>query len=898
MSPRLSAQSEAAIARRRRVARAAYRAIARLGPGEVRAGFGAAMAETFDDLADAAASRGWRAVAALLAREAIDAVRARRHARRATPGPHERNTMRSLACDALSPRAWQQSARRLRRRPAFSLIAIVTLTLGTAMTTTAFAIVKTVLLAPLPFPAADRLVTVYEASPSTTERTSLVAPARLADWNQRTAAFDLLSGSYSDSVTDTSGPWPERLDARRVMPRYFDVFGMAPLTGRTFLPDEDRFGGPGAVVLSDAYWARRFGRDPHAIGRALVIGGHSFTIVGVMPRAFTSAGVDVWLPALTPPFIQTMRDARFVGGVGRMKAGVTIARATGDLARVQQALGELYPKTDAGWSVVLDDLKDANVGVHRSSIWLLFAAVSVLWAIGIANIAGLVLVEVRRRRRELAVRAALGAPRHRLVLTVARDFALLAAAGGACGLALAFWSIRLIPTFLPTLPRLNELTLDVRTMVFAAASLAIAGALCGVLPVLHATTRRLSGALASGGRGSTAGSHRLQQALVTSQVALSLLLVGSAALLARSYADLVSAPAGFSTDRTLTFHVAASWNEDRDRLGALQQHLIESLARLPGVEAAGLTNFLPMSAATLRYQVTVTGLAGTDAGGTMTAGERTVTSGYLQALQVPLVAGAWCPAFVHDFKQPQVVLVNQQFVRRFANGANLVGRDLRFAQSPQIPQTIAGVVGDVAEDGPGAAPVPYVYSCALAGGWPDANYIVRTAGDPTAIVATVRGLVRELDPSRAMFGAAPLERVLDGSMDEPRTQTGVIGALAATALLLAAIGLYGLFTLIVAEGRREIGVRLALGAAPASAARLVVARAARLVAIGLAIGAVLSVIAGRSMHALLYGARSLDQGTIAIAAAALAIVSAAAIVVPAVRASRVDATEALRDTGA
>jgi predicted permease len=451
---------------------------------------------------------------------------------------------------------------------------------------------------------------------------------------------------------------------------------------------------------------------------------------------------------------------------------------------------------------------------------------------------------------------------------------------------------------LPTLPRLNELTLDLRTVVFAAASLAIAGAVCGVVPALTATTRRVSGTLASGGRGATAGSHRLQQALVTGQVALSLLLVGSATLLARSYATLQSAPGGFSADHTLTFHMAASWDEDRDRLGELQQHFVDALATIPGVQAAGLTNFLPMSAATLRYQVTVAGLAGTDAGGAMTTGARTVTSGYLQALRVPLVAGSWCPAFVHDFKQPQLALVNRQFVSRFANGANLIGRDLRFSQSPQIPQTIIGVVGDVAEDGPGVAPVPYLYSCALAGGWPDANYVVRTSGDPEATTATIRGLVRQLDPSRAMFGAAPLDRVIDGAMDEPRTQMGLVGVLAAAAMLLAAIGLYGLFTLIVAESRREIGVRLALGAAPASVARLVLARAGRLVAVGLAIGAVLSAAASRSLHALLYGARSLDETSLLLAAIVLAAVSAAAIVVPAVRASRVDATEALRDTGA
>ncbi len=386
-----------------------------------------------------------------------------------------------------------------------------------------------------------------------------------------------------------------------------------------------------------------------------------------------------------------------------------------------------------------------------------------------------------------------------------------------------------------TLPRINELRVDGRALAFAAGTSVLAALFCGLSPAVLAT-RRLVADLTRGGRSVAGGAHRLQRLLVVAQVALSVLLCVTATLLVRSYDNLTRVNSGFTADGgSYTFHVGARWDEDRTgRWPHLQEQLVESLSAQPGVQAIGMTNFLPLPGATLRYQVKVSGVPGTDPNGFVTAGSGTVSAGYLDALKVPLLAGAPCPAFRFDPKAPSTVLVNRRFVDRFAAGQTLVGRELRFAQYMQIPQRIVGVVADVAEDGPAADPVPYVYGCARPGDWPDPEYVVRVA-DPERFAVSLRPLVRQIDPSRAVFGYRSLSDALEAAVDEPRMTAGLTTLFAVTALTLAAIGLYGLFMLIVSESRREIGVRLALGAAPTQMVGLVCAGAGRLLVAGVII---------------------------------------------------------------
>ena len=884
-----------------RLARSVHRLLRRLAPADIRRLHGDELADTFEDLAEAAAARGWLSTGALLAHEAVDLRRARRlsphHAR-----PDERNVIVSLLTTLADWRTIGRSIRALWRRPAFAVTAVLTLGLGSAATTALFSVVDTALVKALPYPEPDRLVTVMEASKSATSKVSLIAPVRLEDWQRMNRTFEALSGVYSDTVTDTTGATPERLQARDVTPRYFAVYGASPILGRTFEPNEEFAGGPKVAVLSEAFWTRRFARDPGALGKTLHIGTGSWTIVGVMPTSFTSAPVDAWLPAqLLGPGGSGMsnRLARFLNGVGRLKPGVTIAQAQDDLDRVQRELGAEFPASDANWATAVSDLKTYRIGDRAQPLWLLFGAVGLLWMIALANVAALVLVEMRRRHTELAVRAALGASRGRLIGGVLQEVALLSVTAGALGAAGATWIVAVIKATFITLPRVNELAVDGRALAFSAITILAAALVCGGVPAALAT-RRVQSEVTRSGRGVARGAHRVQRILVVAQVALSVLLCVSAMLLVRSYDNLTRVDTGFTSAGVYTFHVGARWGEDRTAISHLQERLVEDIGRQPGVTAVGLANFLPQSGATLRYQVKVAGVAGTDPNGYVTAGSRSVGADYFKALNIPIVSGAACPSFrslealTYDPDAISYDLVNRRFVTQFANGENLVGRSLRMAQYPQALHTIIGVVGDVSEDSAAADVVPYVYSCLHPGDWPDPEYVVRLSA-PAAFGAALRPLVRNLDPTRAVFGYQPLEDVLRTDTEEPRMDAGLTTLFASTALGLSAIGLYGLFMLIVSESRREIGVRLALGAAPRQMIGLVCVSAGRLLVAGLVIGLALTAGAGRVLRTLLYGISSHDAVTMAVATITLAVVSMAAITLPALRAARVPPTEALRE---
>ena len=872
------------------VARAIHRALLICVARNVRHAYRDEMIATFAAASEEAERRGTVAVWQLLWREARDLMTSSK-ANRPEGVPAARSPQ-PAARDLFHLRNWIQAWRSLRRRPAFLAAAVLTLALGAGVTTAIFALVDTVLIKPLPFPDAGQLVTVYETSPSSKERTSLIAPARLADWQRLNTTFVALSGSYSENVTDTSGDNPERLDGRRVAPQFFQAFAMPPRAGRFFLPEEELPEGPGAAVISDGFWLRRFNRAPSAVGHRLTIGGKPYTIVAVMPPTFSAAATDVWLPAQVSMSLMRVRDARFMTGIGRLKPGVTIDAGARDLTGVQAGLAREFPKTDANWSAEVGSLKQQRIGAARDGLILVLAAVASLWIIAVANIAGLTLVQVHRRSRELAIRTALGGSRARVVGTVLREGLIVAVLGGGLGAALAAWIIGVMPSFLTRTPRMNELALDWRSLAFIAATSVLGACVFSLVPAIAATRRRAGAVTAAGGRSVAGGKHALQKLLVVGQVALSVLLVGSATLLLRSYYNLTRVDTGLDAANVMTFHVGARWDEDRIRIGTLQLQLMERLQQLPHVQAAGHTNFLPTSGATLRYSAKVDGVAGPNADGSMTVGVRMIGGRYLETIKAPLVAGAFCPTIAADFNAPGYAVVNQRFVDQYAEQQNLIGRRLMM-QDGRSAFTVAGVVGNVAEDAHKASPVPYVYTCSMAGAWPDPEYVVRTR-DAAALQSDLRAIVRELSPSRAIFGFKPLTTVIDAGLDQPRLDVAMLVAFASAALLLAAIGLYSLFMLVVAERAREMAVRLAIGAAPREMFRLVMAGAGRLLTIGLVLGVVLTAAADRLLRGLLFGVQPLDAPALAAASAVLALVAMAAVALPAIRAARISPIEALR----
>ncbi len=794
---------------------------------------------------------------------------------------------------------WQIAFRSLLRRLGYSVTAILMLVLGIGATTTLFSVVDTVLLKPLPYPNPDRLVTVLEASPSKNKKESLIAPGRLEDWNRLNQTFEAISGNYAENVTDTSGTEPERLAGRRVSPRFFAVYGTAPVIGRTLTKEEELDGGPTSAVISYGLWTRRYGQNPGVLGQRLILGGKGYTIVGVMPKEFAAPSIDLWIPAQIAPFLMRLREARFLSGIGRMKPGVTIQQAQADLARVQHQLGEQYPQTDKDWSAIAGDLKEQRVGDYRRTLLLVFGAVALLLLIAVTNISGLTLAQLHQREREMAIRSSVGASRGQVIGTVMREVLLIAAAGAACGAAAAALLVKLMSKALSDLPRMAELTFDWRALAFAVAASLIATLVFGAVPAIQSTRSDLAALLAESSRSVSGGRRRLQRGLVVAQLAFTVMLLASSGLLLRSYYNLSHVDSGFDTGNTITFHVGAGWDENRPRIGRMQIGILSAFERFPGVEAAGMTNFLPATGATLNYQIVLEGLAQTDEHGTYTVGERTVSSSYLQALKVPLLAGSWCPAVESlkvDKPTPAKAMVNRRFVELYGKGQNIVGRHYRFAQNLAIeaPDEIVGVVGDVREDGLAAAPSPYIYTCQAAGAWPDPEYVVRTKGDPRALMQQVRQIVHGIEPNRAVFGVKLLDTVVDDALEQPRLNTRFVAMFAAAAMLLASVGLYSLISLIVTARTREIGVRIALGAGRSQIMRLVLAGAVQLLAAGVVIGLALTFGAERLIKSVLFGVSPLDALTLTAAVAVLAVVSMLAAFLPARRAASIDPLDAMR----
>lgn len=795
-------------------------------------------------------------------------------------------------------RQWKFAVRSISRRPGFALTVFVLLTLGIGVNTALFSVVNTVLLQPLPFREASELVTVMEASTAKSQKASLVAPVRIEEWNRMSRAFQSISGSYSENVTDTSMSQPERLAGRRVAPRYFDVFAMPALVGRTFSPQEDVEGGPLAAVISYGLWLRRYGLDPQITSHRLLINGKGYSIVGVMPRSFAGAAIDVWIPAHVAPFLLRLRDARFYSGIGRMKLGVTVQQAQADLASLQKALGEQYPQTDSGWSAVVGDLKEYRVGDAGKPLMLLSGAVALLLLIMISNVANLVLAQLNERARELAIRASLGATRAQVVYSLMREIGLIGATSAACGYALARVSLQLLVKLFADTPRMNELAMDWRALAFAIAA-SVAGAVAfGLLPAIRATSAGNVGVLIRAGRGIAGQRQWVQQAVIGGQVALTMLLLASAGLLLRSFYNLSHVEKGFNSGNTIVFHVGAAWNEDRGMIGRMQQQLIADLKRVPRVQSAGMTNFLPASGASLRNNVLLEGVPNTEETGNMPVGYRLVSPGYLQALQTPLVAGSWCPELVVNPPGETKMMVNRRFVEVYGRGQNVIGRHVEFlgyGSGGKRPQSeIVGVIGDMREDSLADPVYPYVYDCARAGGWPDPEYTVRTAGDAHAVMNSIREVVRQVAPGRAIFGMQTMQETLDSTLDRPRSNANLLVLFAAAAMALAAIGLYGLVTQFVNSHRREMGVRMALGAAPGQIVGSVVASAERLIAMGIVLGAGLTIALRPLFRAVLFGVSTWDGASLGYAAVVLGVVATFAAFVPARRAAAIDPVESMR----
>jgi putative ABC transport system permease protein len=784
----------------------------------------------------------------------------------------------------------RRAIRSLSRRPGLSATIVLTLGLGVGANSTIFSAIDAILLKPLPYAEADRLVAVYETNLARKEDSGMLAPVRLEEWNAGATTVDGMAATYYENVTDTSGDLPERVEAMRTSPRFFEVLKTPPALGRTFTPEEERFGGAKVVVLSDAFWRTRLGADPQAVGRQRMLGGEARTIVGVMPPSFRypTARTEMWIPTQASPGLLSERQARFYLTFARLKPGVTPEQAQTDLGVLQARLGEQFPDTDKGWGASVVPLKEARVGKSRGSLWLLLGAVLLVLLAACANVACLLMADAARREHDVAVRFALGADRLTLVRQLLTEGALLSLAGAGLGLLLAWWGTAALRTAATRLPRIDEVAVDWRLVAFTLALAAATTLVFALAPALQATRREVAERLRSGGRGAIGGRQPIQRVLVGAQVTLAIVLLVGAGLLVRSFSRVQQVAPGFDPADVVTFRVSATWSERGADVKTRQFRTLERLAAIPGVTHPAMTTVLP---ATSDYPPSEFRIVGRATEEKTFAVVRQVSAEYFRTVRIPILQGETCRDDPRA-DAPAQLLVSRSFAERYFPGESPVGHQITL----RTPRTITGVVADVREQGLMKDPEPLLYTCGLMPFWPDPFYVVRTDPQRPVAFGAIRAALREIEPGRAVYASTTLVESMDEALSQPRLNTLLLGGFAATALLLAGLGLHGMLAQFVAQRRREIGVRMALGALPAQVLRHVLGQAAAVVGAGLVVGLVSALALTRFMGSLVWGISARDPLTFAAVPLVLAAIAAAAAIIPARRAVRVDPVRALRES--
>ena len=788
----------------------------------------------------------------------------------------------------------KSAMRFMRRSPSFSAAVILILAVGIGANSAVFSAMDAVVLRPLPFPDADQLIVIYQHDVKNRDANHFVAPARLEDWNQMNSTFQSISGYYTDDLSETSGPLPEKVTEALVAPRFLRTMGVSPMLGRDFTLDEEKFGGPDAVLISYRFWQRRFHGDPAALEKKLHIGTYAFSIVGVMPPSFSipNRDADLWaVSAPDAPYAQR-RDSTWFTVIGRMKSGATLPEAQADLATVQTRLGAQFPKPDAGLIVETTPLKETVVGGVRDSLRLLYGSVSLLLLVACSNIAGLLLARTTDREHEISVRFSLGASRWAIISQLLTEVFALAIAGALLGLLLAAAASSAFHLLSNQLPRAEEITLSWRIVLYSLTCALATTMLCGLFPAMRGTRRQLAHSLAQTSRTQVSTRNPVQWTLVGVQIMLAVTLLTGAGLLLRSLEELSRVSPGFDQSHVLTFQITGSWGETADMKSLVQRidRNLESLRNLPGVEDAATSAMLP--GVSSRYQIEFKIDGQLDPNRKILAGSRYVSFGYFRTLQIPLLAGDACK----ERSTTSDVIVNRSFADRYFGNTSPVGHQIRAATyNDFMPQgMIRGVAGNAREDGLNTQPGPTVYSCFSAPN-PFPNFLVRTRGNPSAMAETIRKRIHEVEPARSVYGIMPLQLHLDEAGFENRLRTILLTLFAGSAVLLACVGIYGTLSYLGKTRQREVGMRLALGAVPRQILARFLLQGLRVAAVGCAAGLILSVAATRLIENMLYGISTLDAKTYAGVIILIVLVATTASLLPAWRAAQIEPVRVLRD---
>jgi len=782
----------------------------------------------------------------------------------------------------------------LRKSPTFSAAVILTLALAIGANSAVFSAIDAILLKPLPFPQADQLMLVEQHNHKGPSVLSRVAPVRLEEWNHLNSTFQGLTGYYTEDVSESTGALPEKVTRAWVYSRFFKVWDMAPALGREFSLEEETLHGPAAVLISDRFWHRRFNADPNVLGKNLRLDDHLYPIVGVMPPSFLfpDRGTDLWSPMPSGFSYGRARENNWFIVIGRLKLGVTLARARADLATIQAQLGRQFPETDANLSVTVEALKENTVAGSRRSLWLLFGSVSLLLLIACTNIIALLLSRSAQRQHEISVRFSLGASRGALIAQLLSETFLLALIGSGLGLFLASAASDIFRSLAAQLPRVEEIHLDARIVLYSLACSVVVTLLCGLVPAVRGTRRSLSGSLAQSSRSQVSGRNPLQWLLVGIQVALAVTLLAGAGLLLRSFQELGRVTRGFDSSHILAFQLSMNWGEtgDMKRLRQFTDRVLETLRATPGVESAAISVGVP--GVPFHYQIELKLLEGrADSEPKLIAENRFVSSSYFATMRIPLLAGEVC----RETDGPPTIVVNRAFADAYFHGADVIGHHVQSLNMGYSgPAQIVGISGDARESGLDQPPVPTAYWCAPIAE-PGTYFLVRTRNASMTMAETIRQQIHDIEPQRSAFDFAPLEQHFSDGLAENRLRTILLSFFAATALSLACIGLYGTLSYSVNVRRREVGLRLALGALRGQIVKQILWQGLGVCLAGCAAGWALAFVSSRLLAGLLYGVSPTDVPTLSAVLLLVLAVAAAASLVPAVRASRVEPMQVLRE---
>lgn len=810
---------------------------------------------------------------------------------------------------------WQDlryGARMLIKKPGFTLVAVVTLALGVGATTAIFSVVNGVLLRPLAYQDPQQIVTLLN------DGRGPVSPANFLDFRANSQSFAEMAAAEAWGGTMTSHDRPEEVAGLRMGDGLFELLGVQPLLGRTLQPEDFQPGRDHMLVLSHKLWQRAFGGDPGIVGQPLALSGESYTVVGVMPPQFQfppfwSTRAEMWAP-LDLSSRATSRGGNSLRVFARLKAGVSLSQAQAEVDAMNTQLAEAYPEANTGLDIRLDPLNEKVVGNVRPALLVLSGAVGFVLLIACANVACLLLARATSRQKETAVRVALGASRWRIIRQLLTESLMLSLCGAAVGLFLAMWGVDLLTALLAgnstsfsvRLPRLSEIKIDAVTFIFTLVVTLVTGVLFGLAPALGASKPDLNQMLKESGRGTAGGRRRLRESLVVAELALALVMLVGAGLLMNSFLKLQAVDPGFNPNHLLTMTV--SLNGASQYVGpareAFYRQLTERLTALPGVESASAINHLPLAGDQWGLSLAIEGRPLAPPGESIEVTNRVSRPGYFQTMGIPLRAG-------RDFSErdtadaPGVVIINETLARRHWPGDDPVGKRVTLDDPRSSPKwlTVVGVIKDVKQGSWVEAPsnevyLPFqqsgIFYAGTARHFTAMTVVVRTAVEPQALATAAQETVRALDPNLPVSNVMSMEQVVANALWQQRFNLQLITLFAGLALVMAAVGLYGVMSYSVAQRTQEVGLRMALGAESRDVTRMIVGQGMKLALLGVGLGVVVSVALTRLMVTLLFEVSATDPATFVIVALVLIGVALGACFVPARRATRVDPMVALR----